>query len=180
MPTFDELLQLLSAHKKSKERNQPKWESTVKPLEEIWAMDDTEALIEELYQHIGEKCQFGDNMTALSAPERVIFVIGLVETEVNNGGFSQFFFNSAGAFANEAADAFLAIGAGKTAAICKKAVSIFGGTVPPDRDAREDLMDDNDEAGRILEECDDAYFACEEALYALRHAYVMEHKAAFT
>jgi len=45
-----------------------------------------------------------------------------VESEVNNGGFSQYFLNSSGETAAFVAEALEAIGAPKTAHICRRAI----------------------------------------------------------
>lgn len=93
-------------------------------------------------------------MSILSEPERIFYVGQLPEIEVNNGGFSQFFFNSGGDFANEMVSK---IGAVKTAKICEKAVSIYSGAVPADWNDRENAFIENEEKLTVLEECDDAF-----------------------
>ena len=104
---------------------------------------------------------------------------------MNNGGFSQFFFNSSGIFANELVDAFQKIGADKMAEICKKAVSIYGDEVPADREKREELLSsDNEEQDEkiaaVLTECDDAFYACEEDLNELCYQFIIDHKMLFS
>ena len=47
----------------------------------------------------------------LSIPERVFLVIWELESEVNNGGFQQYFYNSSGALAPHVVSALKAIGA---------------------------------------------------------------------
>ena len=151
-----------------------------KPLEEILESEDETDLIIALHEYVGKKCRYGEAMERLSAPERVFYITQWLEMEVNNGGFSQYFFNSSGDFANEVADAFAEIGAVKTAEICKKAVSIYDGEVPADRDEREDVFAEDEEKCAVLDECDEAFFAYEEDLSGLSYAYVMKNKALFT
>lgn len=150
-----------------------------KPLEEIWKIEDPTDFAIALNDRIWAKCRGGNRMSALSGPERVVLVVLQVDGEVNNGGFDQFFFNSSGDFANEIVDAFSAIGAVKTAEICKKAVSIYGGTVPPDRDARDEFLDDEENAA-ILDECDTAFYKNEENVDALIQTYVLKNKEFFS
>lgn len=76
-------------------------------------------------------------MAVLSKPERIFYVTQTLEMEVNNGGFSQFFYNSSGNFSNGLVAAFSAIFAPKTAKICAKAISAFGQEIPVDRDERK-------------------------------------------
>lgn len=151
-----------------------------KPLEEIWNIEDETECIIALGEYVGKKCRYGDAMERLSAPERVFYITQSLEMEVNNGGFSQYFFNSSGDLANEVVNAFVEIGAIKTAEICKNAVAIFGGKVPADRDDRDDIISDNEEFEEILNECDDAFFEHEEDLNALNYEYVMRNKDAFS
>lgn len=132
----------------------------------------------ELFDAVCEKCQYGENMEQLNEHERVFYIAQILEQEVNNGGFSQFFFNASGDFSNELVDTFTKLGALKTAEICKKALSVFGGTVPTDRDERQELLDRLDCDG-VLDECDDAFYNYEDDLEDLNYIYVMAHRSAF-
>jgi hypothetical protein len=83
-------------------------------------------------------------------PERVLATIWSIEAEVNNGGFNQFFYNSAGDISFYSAQALTAIGAHKMAAIAQKALDIFGKAGPPkNRDKRvaqlSELEEENEE-----------------------------------
>ena len=125
-----------------------------------------------------EKCEYGDAIEKLNEHERVFFVTQTLEQELNNGGFSQFFYNSGGDFSNELVDAFTKIGALKTAEICKKALAVFNGKVPVDRDKREELLDSLD-CDDMLSECDDAFYDYEDDLEALNHEYIMKYRDFF-
>jgi hypothetical protein len=73
----------------------------------------------------------------LSAAERVFLSVWNLEAEVNNGGFEQYYMNSAGDNALETPGALREIGATQAAAIVEEANSLFGPSGPPaDRDAR--------------------------------------------
>jgi hypothetical protein len=68
-------------------------------------------------------------------------LVEALEAEVNNGGFDQFFFNSAGDRTKETIDALSVIGAVHTAAIVRAAAGRFPGGLPPqDRDERQTLL----------------------------------------
>ena len=127
---------------------------------------------------ICKKCEYGDDIEKLNEHERVFYVTQILEQEVNNGGFSQFFYNSSGDFSNELVDAFTKIGALKTAEICKKALAVFNGKVPTDRDEREELLDSLD-CDDVLSECDDEFYEYEDNLEELNYAYIMEHHSFF-
>ena len=64
-------------------------------------------------------------LNALSDSEMVIYVLGLLEMEVNNGGFEQYFFNTDGMYIEETFVALEKIGAMKTSEQLQKAVEIY-------------------------------------------------------
>ena len=128
-------------------------------------------LLTEHFESICLKCEYGDAIEQLSEQERTFYMTQILQQEVNNGGFAQFFYNSAGDFSNEIVEAFEKIGAAKTAAICKRALSVFPGPVPTDRSMREKWLDDLD-CDEIWETCDDAFYDCEEDLAVLTYEYM--------
>lgn len=77
-----------------------------KNIDDIWKIEEKEAFVIEMAQYIAEKSKYGDEMEALSAEQRAFYITQILEMEVNNGGFSQFFFNSSGMFANELISSF--------------------------------------------------------------------------
>ena len=155
-----------------------------KNIDDIWKIEEKENFIVAMSQYIAEKCEYGDNMETLNEEQRIFYITQALEMEVNNGGFSQFFFNYSGMFANELVSAFEKIGALKTAEICKKAISIYGDKVPTDRDERETVLtpDDEKEEERIeeiLNECDDAFFEYEDDLLELNYQFIINNKESF-
>lgn len=145
--------------------------------ENEFAEDSTNDFVCDMNEHISEKCEYGDAMENLNEYERVFYVTQQLEMEVNNGGFSQFFYNSSGDFSGELVYAFNQIGAYKTAEICKKALEAFGREVPADREEREELMDrmESEEFDEILSQCDDDFYEYEDDLNALNYAYIMKY-----
>lgn len=72
----------------------------------------------------------------------------------------------------------------KTAEICKKAISIYGESVPTDRDEREAVLTPDDEKEEekieeILNECDDALFEYEDNLLELNYQFIINNKESF-
>lgn len=61
-------------------------------------------------------------------------------SEVDNGGFDQFFLNSTGVLAPEAVSGFRAIGLMDAADVVAVAISRFGGNYPRDQDVRNEAM----------------------------------------
>ena len=151
-------------------------------MEHIWNLTDTNDFVVAMTEHLDNKTQYGEDMSALSEAERILYITQTLEMEVNNGGFSQFFYNSSGNFSNELVGAFTAIGANATAAICQKAISAFGRDIPVDRDEREEMLDEleSDEIDEILEECDSAFLDYEDNLNELNYNFVMKNKKSFT
>ena len=150
-------------------------------MEHIWNLTDTNDFVIAMTEYLNEKTQYGEDMPALSDAERIFYITQTLEMEVNNGGFSQFFYNSSGDFSNELVGAFTAIEAHTTAAICQKAIDAFGCDIPVDRDERQELLDEleSDELDEIFEECDDAFFAYEDDLTELNYNFVMKNKEQF-
>ena len=150
-------------------------------MEHIWNLTDTNDFVVAMTEHLDNKTQYGEDMSALSEAERIFYITQTLEMEVNNGGFSQFFYNSSGNFSNELVGAFTAIGANETAAICQKAISAFGRDIPVDRDEREEMLDEleSDEFDKILEECDNAFCDYEDNLNELNYNFVMKNKEFF-
>jgi hypothetical protein len=66
----------------------------------------------------------------LSFPERVFGLIWELESEVNNGGFRQYFLNSTGTLAPHVIDALNAVGAARTAALVQEALAQVGDNIP--------------------------------------------------
>ena len=166
---------------KKKEKDK---KTETKNIDDIWKIEGKENFIVAMSQYIAEKCAYGDNIEILNEEQRVFYVTQALEMEVNNGGFSQFFFNSSGMFANELIASFEKIGAIKTAEICKKAISIYGDRVPTDRDEREDILTPDDEKKEerieeLLNECDDAFFEYEDDLVELNYQFILNNKESF-
>ena len=139
---------------------------------------DKNALVIDTFSAIDEKCEYGDTMEKLNEYERIFYVVQILEQEVNNGGFFQFFYNSSGDHSNEIVDAFTKIGAHKTAEICKKALAVFSSKVPADREERQNLLESLD-CEDVFDECDDAFYDYEDDLEALNYSYITKHQKFF-
>ena len=147
--------------------------------EELFDEDcELDTVVEDTFAAICELCDDGECMDVLNSHQRIIYITQTLEQEVNNGGFSQFFYNSSGDFANELTDAFTAIGALKTVAICEKALSPFKGPVPTDRTERQAMLD-RMRADKLWTKCDDAFYEYEEDLEDLNRSYILAHPESF-
>lgn len=67
-----------------------------------------------------------DGLDSLTKTEQAFVLVWELEAEVNNGGFSQYFFNRGGGHALATIAALEAIGAHATSQILRRAVRLFG------------------------------------------------------
>ncbi len=113
--------------------------------------------------------------------QRKIFALWWYDAEVCNGGHDQFFFNSTGIVWKDAIEGMRMIGASAAAGNFQKAIDCFGGTVPFDRDERNEMLDElsEDEDFDDFEEIDSFYYENNEDIVALMDEYVKKHAAEF-
>jgi hypothetical protein len=72
---------------------------------------------------------------------RTLLAVHWCQSEVCNGGFHQFFWNSTGILAPEATDSFRSIGMPQTALLVKQAMQWFGEPYPRQRKVRKQQLD---------------------------------------
>ena len=168
---------------KKKETNEPDTYNLFEiDFDDIWDIDEKNNLLVALAGWINRKCNYGENIEILSNEEKVIFLVSQIEGEVNNGGFSQFFYNNSGNFANETAAALWEIGAEKTANICARALAPFGGTVPNNREERETMLGNTftDKIDKVLNQCDKEFYEGADDLTELQLEFVLKNRNRFT
>jgi hypothetical protein len=128
------------------------------------------------------KTKFGkEDFASQSIPQKVFSAIWAVESEVNNGGFSQYFLNSSSetaAFVEEALDT---IGAPKTADICRRAIACaFPDGLPATKEGISSAAADfSDGVLEELEPLDQEFFAYPHDLTGLLFAYVSKYPEEF-
>ena len=139
---------------------------------------DTNAWLIDLSERSATRF-FDAPFAQLTVPEQVFVAVWTLESDVNNGGFDQYYLNSSGDYAWFAPAALRAIGAEQTAAIAERANAAFGPDgPPPDRDARLAVTDKlPEEVDELWEECDQAFYAYPHDLTELLSAYVQSHKS---
>lgn len=96
----------------------------------------------ELWTWLVGKSQADPFLVSLSAAHRHYFAVGLLEGEVYNGGFDQFFSNSSGAYYFFAVEGLKALKAEASLRILDQATRLLFGAAPPplDRQKRWDAM----------------------------------------
>ncbi len=104
----------------------------------------------------------------LSAVELTILAVEAFERELNNGGFSQFFYNSSVEYSPTIVNCLKLIGCNELANLTQKAIDILG-VSSLDPDLIEERMDaEDEELEDALGELDDIFYEIEEApAYAL-------------
>jgi hypothetical protein len=129
-----------------------------------------------------EKARLGkDDFADQSRPQKVFSAIWVLESEVNNGGFSQFFLNSSAETAPFVVAALETIGAPKTAAICKRAIAAaFPAGLPETPEAICSVAAHfSDDTSEKLDLLDQEFFAYPHSLTDLLFAFVSEHPEEF-
>jgi hypothetical protein len=129
-----------------------------------------------------DKTQFGkQDFASQSTPQKVFSSIWAVESEVNNGGFSQYFLNDSCETAAFVAEALDTVGAPQTADICRRAIAIaFPAGLPSAPQAISMAAADfSDEVLKQLGTLDNEFFAYPHNLTDLLFAYVSEHPEEF-
>jgi hypothetical protein len=118
---------------------------------------------------------------ALSPAERVFLCVWNLEAEVNNGGFEQFFINSAGDNAVETPAALREIGAAQAAVIAEEANGLFRPSGPPtDRDARAEALERlGGPATDALNALDARFYKYPDNLEALLRQFVERNREQF-
>jgi hypothetical protein len=129
-----------------------------------------------------DKTAFGkQDFDRQSPPQKVFSAIWAVESEVNNGGFFQYFLNSTGESTPFVVEALKTIGAPKTAAICRRAITVaFPAGLPDSEEAiRSAASEFPDDVLEKLKPLDQEFFSYPHNLTNLLFAYVCQHPEEF-
>jgi hypothetical protein len=117
----------------------------------------------------------------LSKPQKVYYCVWLLNAEVRNGGFAQYFVNSSGNLARLARKALAVLGAVHTEEILRRAMSCFGQDGPSgDHDERHEqlaVVYDRERAG--LDRLDDEFYEDRDGLDGLLLAFARRHSKHF-
>ena len=120
---------------------------------------------------------------ALPPGVRAVYATWLVDAEVNNGGFNQYFFNSSGQYAGDALDGYELLGAEEYAAVMRAAIVTF----EIDRERLEPYyaahtLESFSESYRhtTLGEIDQRYYALGDRIYYAWAVFVRDHPEAFS
>ncbi|MFK7833439.1 MAG: DUF4375 domain-containing protein [Winogradskyella sp.] len=130
-----------------------------------------------LWNKANEKGHF----TKLSEAEQTFVFIDIFESEINNKGLFGFFYNTSGAYAHEALQAFQTIKAFHTATIIDKAIRVFK-TLPVAKDIlmrRQAIKDVQTEAQDVWSDLEFQLIASKDPIIMLLIDYIAAHKTDF-
>ena len=150
--------------------------------DQLWQLRTINDIIIAMCGRMTRKSEFGENMGALSAEERVFYVVTDIYSQVNSMGFEHYYFDEAGRHAMEAAEALRTIGADARAEIVEKAMEIIGGTLPEDDKERANYVRHNftDDMRNALMECDKQFRELDDDINRLLFVYIREYHYKFT
>lgn len=141
--------------------------------------DDAEK-ITRIGEIIGKKIPKKDNFENLNEFEKNFIYIDVLESNVTEGGFIQFFFNSSGQFTHEVFQAYLAIKAEKTVDILTKAIFLFPEVpVPKNTHLRRKILMEKESNIDLWDDLDKEFDKYEDNIIALTLDYVRDNIAFF-
>jgi Domain of unknown function (DUF4375) len=129
-----------------------------------------------------DQTDFGRMDFGLQADDQKVFsAIWTLESEVNNGGFLQYFENDRGETPGFAVTALKRVGANKCAAIVERAIrAVSNSAMPADADGWDSLIEAiDDETSERLEGLDQEFFAYPDNLTGLLFEFVRTHPETF-
>ena len=146
-------------------------------LDTLLSSEDKNGSVIELDNFIGDLCSYGYDMEKLTEPQKQFYYNQCLEREVNNGGFSLYFFNGSGDFAHQTIHSLRAIGANTTAEILQMAIDQFPEKiVPQDRTKRQEILEQiKDTTVPIWEKLEQKFFEYQDDLNILNLNFVGQH-----
>jgi len=141
--------------------------------------DDAEK-INRIGEIIGKKIPEKDDFSNLNEFEKTFIYLDILEQNVTDGGFIQFFFNSSGQFTHEVFQAYHAIKAANTVDILTKAIYLFPEMpVPKNLRIRQQILMEKDSNIDLWDEVDTEFYKYEDNIISLTLAYVRNNIAHF-
>ena len=138
------------------------------PIDVLWQF-----LVSIVFHEQGEQ-----NVEVLTDAAKCLYFVRILDAEVNNGGFHQYFSNSSGDYAHEALAGLLALGAGETARLLQQAIHAFPSKRVSKKEGERNEQLDHVE-GELLDALATQYYALSNAgtedLDALILAFMTRH-----
>ena len=138
--------------------------------------DETESIL-KIQELLWKKTELFEDFENLNEAEKTFLYVEILEAEINNGGFDQFFFNSSGDYANETLEALKRIGATKNAKIVEEAYSYFPeNPIPKNNEKRREILENIDEqTSEKWTQLEDKFYLYEENIGGLVLDYVRKN-----
>ncbi len=122
-------------------------------IDNILRLENETEIVIQIGEMLRDKFKNDANLEPLNEHERNVLYIEMLKNQVNHGGFEQYFANSAVNYAYATLDGLRAIEANQMAEIFSRGIAAFpASTIPTDRAAREEIMDDWDELDSVFYE----------------------------
>ena len=150
-------------------------------VKEIFTVTDPIQFSGKITEYLYEKTSYGEDLSPLNEWELTVYLVEELQSEVMNGGFDQYFFNSSGDHWEEAVTACETIGAVQTAELLQKATQAYGCELPKNREEREEAIESHAKDGyeEELDALDSVFYAYEENVDALIFDYCQQHQKMF-
>jgi hypothetical protein len=162
-------------------KNSEQGKVETKNLDEIFQLEDETDIVIEIGQLLWNKSKNDKDFESLNGIEKNVLFIEMLEGQINNGGFDQYFFNSSGEYAHETLSALKEINAPKMTELLNQAIKAFPTLpIPKDTEKRRGNMDDIPEKiHEIWDKLDDEFYKYPENLAGLVIEYVKKNKSQF-
>lgn len=150
-------------------------------IDSLLKTTDTVKILIAINDYVTNQFDINGKPEQLSTEQINFHLIEELEMEVNNGGFSQYFYNSGGDYAHETLDALMAIKAFETHKLLQAAINEFPAQkVPKDRLKRQKmLVKIEDKASTIWDMLDNKYYKSTDNLDLLKMIYINANRAKF-
>jgi hypothetical protein len=143
-------------------------------------VNDDAKKINRIGEIIGKKITEKDDFSNLNEFEKTFIYLDILEQNVTDGGFIQFFFNSSGQYTHEVFQAYHAIKAENTVDILTKAIYLFPEMpVPKNLKIRQQILMEKDSNIDLWDEVDTEFYKYEDNIISLTLAYVRNNIAHF-
>jgi len=107
-------------------------------------------VIDSIHEELDAIGGGGYPVDLIAEPRRVVFTVYWFESEINNGGFDQWYLNLSGSTACDAPEALRTLGFESIAGLVERANMVFPNQPPRDRTLRLSQMDDISESDSEL------------------------------
>ena len=153
------------------------WNTDIK---EIWNIDNQNSFIIAMMGRINEKCNYGDNISALTPKEKIVYIVDKFQSEVNNGGFIQFLYSN-GDLVDNLLSSFIAIGAKYIAEIYKNVLENIPHKLPNDEEERNALLNEliTDNITKVFDSCDQEFYKYSDDLEERLYQFIRNNKSSF-